>query len=287
MSYRLAAAAFFGILSLPGLVHAQETPEPRRLLFNQVEVGSCDATYVAALVKLLPDGRCVTAWWFTVEEFKFRDGKFDLRLEVKSKFPIDLELYSWDRSAEIISEGRARGAKRVGPQLLGPPKGGRSNVRRADAVLKQPGDYLLVVISAEANPEGTYRLGLGIPADMPEALEPLPDIKAREPIRSVPTEKYFRNLTLSASEARFGEHVALTPRFADLPGSCEWQFAGADVGGLLPPGLKLRPNSNVIEGTPRRLGTWNFTYALRKLKCKNDPTDYGDRQASISFTVLP
>ena len=287
MPFCLAAILLFGSLSHPGLLQTQEAPEPRRLFFgSNVEVGSCNGTYV--LLKRLPDGRCVTAWWFTVEEWKISDGEYKLPVEVRSDFPVKLELYRWDRSAERLTpDGRAVGGKRVGPQLLDAPKGGPDTHRRTDVILKRPGDYLLLVISEEADPEGFYHVAYGIPAVELKAVEPQPNLKAVEPVRTVAAEKFFRNLKLSANEARFAEHVTLTPTLTDLPASCEWQFSGADVVGLLPTGLKLRPNSNIIEGTPRQLGTWTFTYSLRNLRCKGDPTNYGNRSASVTFTVLP
>lgn len=283
MVSRALALVVTGLLNLAGPLQTQEFPLPSTTSLGETEVGHCGPTPDAS-VRRRPDGRCETAWRFPVQEWKFQHGPYTLFIDVRSDFPVNLELH---RLEEYIQDGASMGFRKVGTNLLDVPAD-RSTMRTAKVVLTRPGNYLLTVISAEPIGEGRYRVGLDRAAIAPpEAERPQPNIKALEPKPSVRADQYFRGLALLPAQARFGERVTLTPTFTDIPASCDWRATSTAVEGLLPPGLKLRPDSTIVEGTPRQLGTWNFTYSLRRIHCLGTPTIYGDRSASVTFTVVP
>jgi len=273
-SSRTLAAAFVAVcLGMPVaaqdavVIPGEKQPvTPRAAKLDDIEQGSVsDRT-------LLDDGRYREALRFRIDEWRLNAGRFDLSLDVATDFPLELTLFHSDylsKSRETLDDRRA-----LSPQVL--------DKYRYTVAVTRPGWYVLVVTSAAPATSGRYRIGINTVAEPPKAMNPIPDMKAIEPRLN-----YFTNLSLSATRARFGEHVTLTPSMTDIPTGCTWQATTADVQGLLPPGLRLQPKSTVIDGTPRQLGTWSFVYSLRGIHCTAGPGAYGDRSVSVTFTVVP
>lgn len=227
----------------------------------------------------LPDGRLQWLWRFEVQGFRVSAGRYDLTLRVAGGVPVQLTLYR--------IEGRTGRENLIERQDLGGPIGAAGGDRRV--TLTHAGSYILSATSTqpEASRQGAVYIGIDAPAQPPEPMSPQTQtaIQAKPQISR---DAVFRNLALSATQARFGEHVSLTPAMTDLPPGCnQWKWTSVEVQGLLPPGLRLTPKSLNIEGTPRRVGTWTFTYTVRGLSCDGSSTVYGDRSISVTFTVLP
>ncbi|HUR00858.1 MAG TPA: hypothetical protein VM166_15520 [Gemmatimonadaceae bacterium] len=249
---------------------------PHRIAFGETEARSFTSDD-----SRMSGGKYRAAWSLSLEAWRFNNGVLDLPLDVRADFPFELALYKWNRLSH----------SHTGSELLRlPAAGGRDQagnaMRQTTVALKTPGEYVLLVTSADSNPEGSYRLGIGVPAVPPPVAE-APTDNPPKPIHA--TGLYFRNLALSSTQARFAEHVAVIPTMTDLPhgGSCDWHPTSVAVDGSLPGGLKLRPGATVIEGSPRQIGTWIFTYKLRGIHCAGDAEDYGDRSVTVSFLVRP
>jgi hypothetical protein len=229
----------------------------------------------------LPDGRMQWVWRFDPPLDRLETGGYGLRLEIAGDVPVQLVLYRIENltGRETLVDRRDLGDATVVGE----------NVRLV--TLTRPGSYILsaTTVRAEASRPGAIHMGFDAPVQprVSNPRSPDPKIEAIDPKPLVSREAVFRNLALSPTRARFGEHVSIVPEMTDLPAGCTWGAASVSVEGLLPPGLRLTPNSFKIEGTPRRPGTWTFTYSLRGLTCAGSSTSYGDRSANVTFTVLP
>jgi hypothetical protein len=216
-------------------------------------------TLMSANSSRLRDGRVQAAW-----RFSHRAGT--IQVEVFPDVPVEVRGYRFPCCRDRL----------VGAPLftMNVPAG---ETRRSEMSLPHYGQYVVLVRGAQG---GLYHLGVGVPAVQAKPVIPLPPLR---PL--VPTGAFFTSLTLTPNHGRVGYHIGLAPQLSAIPQGCEWHPRAVRLGGDVPTGFHVVEGSTAVVGTPRELGTWVFSYTLIGLHCTGSPIDYGDRTASVTFTV--